>query len=98
MHLGSHHSPSPRLTTIDAPHAAANVLMAESEMDRRGWESKVTDFGFARVVATNHVHTKAYGTVTHMPPELLEKGLLTTATDVFSLGMLMWEVRGKRDM
>uniref|UniRef100_A0A7R9YSM5 Protein kinase domain-containing protein n=1 Tax=Chlamydomonas euryale TaxID=1486919 RepID=A0A7R9YSM5_9CHLO len=71
---------------------AANVLMAESMLDRRGWEAKVTDFGFARIVAQNHVHTKAYGTVTHMPPELLERGLLTTAADIFSFGMLMWEV------
>ncbi|KAG1663765.1 hypothetical protein FOA52_011816 [Chlamydomonas sp. UWO 241] len=71
---------------------AANVLMAESIKDRRGWESKVTDFGFARVVHTQgHVHTKAYGTVTHQPPELLEKGLLTSSADVYSLGMLMWE-------
>jgi hypothetical protein len=29
--------------------------------------------------------------VTHQPPELLEKGLLTSSADVYSLGMLMWE-------
>ena len=55
-------------------------------------QAKVTDFGFARVVARNHVYTKTYGTVTHQPPELLEKGVLSFATDVFALGVLMWEV------
>ena len=30
--------------------------------------------------------------MSYMPAELLSKGKLTTATDVYSFGMLMWEL------
>ena len=30
------------------------------------------------------------GTVTHMPPELLESGVLSRACDVWSFGILLW--------
>ena len=30
------------------------------------------------------------GTVTHMPPELLEAGILGRACDVWSFGILLW--------
>lgn len=36
--------------------------------------------------------TFTYGTVSHMPPELLKEGLLSPATDVYSYGMLLWEM------
>lgn len=37
---------------------------------------KVADFGLARVIAANCsvIKTHTFGTVTHMPPELLAKG------------------------
>lgn len=38
------------------------------------------------------IQTKTIGTVTHMPPELLMEGRLTNAADVYSFGMLMWEI------
>ena len=70
---------------------SANVLLSDSSRDRRGYEAKVTDFGFSRVLAKSHT-TKTYGTVTHQPPELLSQGLLSQSTDVFAFGILMWEV------
>lgn len=70
---------------------AANVLLADSDRDRRGYEAKVTDFGFSRILAKSHT-TKTYGTVTHQPPELLSEGVLSQSADVFAFGMLMWEV------
>ncbi|GAX75316.1 hypothetical protein CEUSTIGMA_g2761.t1 [Chlamydomonas eustigma] len=72
---------------------AGNVLLADSALDRREFEAKLTDFGFSRVLAPEqHIYTKAYATVTHQPPELLSTGLLSKATDVFAFGVLMWEV------
>jgi serine/threonine protein kinase len=54
---------------------AANVLLASSDEDRRRWIAKVADFGLARVLKDkSHIKTQTFGTVTHMPPELLAKG------------------------
>ena len=38
--------------------------------------------------------TRTYGTVTHMSPELLLEGRLSKAADVYSFGVLLWQVRG----
>lgn len=55
---------------------AANVLLSSAEQDRRGFVAKVSDFGLSRVLGgnKNHIKTQTFGTVTHMPPELLSKG------------------------
>ena len=49
-------------------------------------------FGRILDIQATHISTKTWGTVSYMPAELLSKGKLTTATDVYSFGMLMWEL------
>eukprot|EP00798_Chlamydomonas_sp_ICE-L_P024635 gene24635-10256_t len=76
---------------------AANVLLCASFKDRRGYIAKITDFGFSRIATNNDaanfmMKTDTYGTVTHMPPELLRGGLLTIASDIFAVGIIMWEM------
>jgi serine/threonine protein kinase len=61
--------------------------------DDRGYSALVADFGFSRRL--NHtalVHASSYGTITHMPPELLGRGLLGKAADVYSFGVLLWQM------
>mmetsp|Transcript_19044 Transcript_19044/g.32598 ORF Transcript_19044/g.32598 Transcript_19044/m.32598 type:complete len:905 (+) Transcript_19044:39-2753(+) len=59
----------------------------------RGFVAKVADFGLSRALeARTRITTRNYGTITHMPPELLTDGLLTKATDVYSFGVLMWQM------
>lgn len=72
---------------------AANVLLSSSETDRRGFIAKVSDFGLSRVLAGNRkeIKTQTFGTVTHMPPELLSKGILSPTADVYAMGVLLWE-------
>lgn len=53
---------------------------------------KVADFGMSRAMTITTVATSSYGTVTYMPPELLSKGLLSKATDVYSYGVIMYEI------
>ena len=36
------------------------------------------------------MRTQTFGTVTHMPPELLTDGRLTKAGDVYAFGVLLW--------
>ncbi|EFJ46759.1 hypothetical protein VOLCADRAFT_92891 [Volvox carteri f. nagariensis] len=72
---------------------AANVLLSSSDNDRRGFVAKVSDFGLSRVLAGNRkeIKTQTFGTVTHMPPELLSKGILSPSADVYAMGVLLWE-------
>lgn len=52
---------------------------------------QVADFGLSRQ-AGDSVDTDTYGTVTHMPPELLMEGKLTKSADVYAFGVLLWEM------
>jgi serine/threonine protein kinase len=56
--------------------SGGNVLLVSSDKDQeRGWYAKVGDFGLSRVLTAEAISTGTYGTVTHMPPELLTTGL-----------------------
>lgn len=54
--------------------------------------SQVADFGLSRVCDEAQVETKTYGTVTHMPPELLLDGKLSKSADVYAYGVLLFEL------
>jgi mitogen-activated protein kinase kinase kinase 11 len=67
-----------------------NVLLRSDTSDPEGVTAKVADFGLSRALAVgqSHLSTRRYGTVTHMPPELLSSGKLTVAADVYSFGIM----------
>lgn len=69
--------------------AARNVLVGENKT------CKVADFGFARDVITNHVYErKSEGRlpIRWMAPESLYDNIFTVKTDVWSFGIVMWEI------
>lgn len=43
----------------------------------------------------SYISTQTTGTVTHMPPELFKEERLTAASDVYSFGIVMWELVSK---
>ncbi|WIA20460.1 hypothetical protein OEZ85_004867 [Tetradesmus obliquus] len=55
---------------------------------------KVMDFSLSRALdaGKSHCSTQSLGTITHMAPELLLTGKQSKAADVYSMGMLIWEV------
>ena len=53
---------------------------------------QVADFGLSRVCDDAQINTKTYGTVTHMPPELLLDGRLSKSADVYAYGVLLFEL------
>ena len=55
---------------------------------------QLADFGLSRLLdpTMTHVSTKSYGTISYMPAEVLKEGRLTTAADVYSFAMMMWEM------
>lgn len=72
---------------------ADNVLLKSANTDRRGFFCKVSDFGLSRYVGSeDYLQTFTYGTLSHMPPELLKNGVFSTAVDVYSFGILLWEL------
>lgn len=53
---------------------AGNILLTASVKDERHFITKIADFGLSREVTDTSISTGTYGTVTHMPPELLSSG------------------------
>ncbi|KAA6425511.1 MAG: kinase [Trebouxia sp. A1-2] len=85
------------LHTVGVLHGdlkGANVLLKSTATDPRGFMCKLADFGLSRVLDLDmtHISTHTYGTISYMPPELLSQGKMTRAADVYSFGMLMWEI------
>ena len=66
------------------------MLLKTDTSDPDGVTAKVADFGLSRALAVgqSHLSTRRYGTVTHMPPELLSTGRLAAAADVYSFGIM----------
>ncbi|KAK8522245.1 hypothetical protein V6N13_115220 [Hibiscus sabdariffa] len=65
---------------------AANLLMDENEA------VKVADFGVARVKAQSGVMTAETGTYRWMAPEVIEHKPYDHKADVFSFGIVLWEL------
>ncbi|RWR90653.1 Protein kinase domain-containing protein [Cinnamomum micranthum f. kanehirae] len=65
---------------------AANLLMDENEV------VKVADFGVARVQAQSGVMTAETGTYRWMAPEVIEHKPYDRKADVFSFGVVLWEL------
>ncbi|KAK9810348.1 hypothetical protein WJX72_009180 [[Myrmecia] bisecta] len=85
------------LHSMDILHSDLNgnniLLVSNTGIDDRPFSAKVSDFGLSRIhIGTGAVATETYGTVTHMPPELLSEGRLSKAADVYSFGVLLWEL------
>jgi len=65
---------------------AANLLMNENEV------VKVADFGVARVQAQSGIMTAETGTYRWMAPEIIEHKPYDSKVDVFSFGIVLWEL------
>ncbi|KAL1533382.1 serine/threonine-protein kinase STY46-like [Salvia divinorum] len=65
---------------------AANLLMDENEV------VKIADFGVARVLVQSGVMTAETGTYRWMAPEVIEHKPYNQKADVFSFGVMLWEL------
>ncbi|KXZ41174.1 hypothetical protein GPECTOR_691g831 [Gonium pectorale] len=70
----------------------ANVLLGRSKKDRRGFEAKVADFGMSHLLGnTSKVESANWGTAAYTSPESFQ-GIHGKPSDVYSFGMLLWEM------
>lgn len=61
-----------------------NVLLASDDASPLGVVGKVADFGLARDLSVeSRIETRTYGTVTHVPFEMLKDGIFTTVDSTF---------------
>eukprot|EP00210_Caulerpa_lentillifera_P007287 g6966.t1 len=76
---------------------SSNILINGSFSEEKGFIAKVADFGLSRELGmhASHIKTRTTGTVTHMPPELFKEEKMTAASDVYSFGIVMWELVSK---
>jgi serine/threonine protein kinase len=73
--------------------SGGNVLLTYSKTNLHGFRAKVADFGMAREMdVAQRMQINQYGTVTHMPPEMLLHGEISKAADIYSFGVLVWEM------
>lgn len=87
------------LHSLDVLHGnlnAHNVLLKQATSESRGFVCKLSDFGLSRFLGTD-VNSRSFnfGLITHTAPELLREGALSLAVDVYSFGMLLWELLAK---
>ncbi|KAK9807784.1 hypothetical protein WJX72_009359 [[Myrmecia] bisecta] len=69
------------------------LLVPNPCIDDRPFSVRLCDFGLSRLlVDEGAVQTRSYGTVTHMPLELLREGRLCFAADVYAFGVLLWSM------
>lgn len=71
---------------------AGNILLTSATKDERQFVTKIADFGLSRELTDTSISTGTYGTVTHMPPELLSSGRLSKSADTYAFGVLLWEM------
>ena len=58
-------------------------------------EAKLSDFGIAKVVGAGHNLTRkgyALGTMGYMAPELISQGVVSVMTDIYALGVTLYEM------
>ncbi|CAM6128667.1 unnamed protein product [Calypogeia fissa] len=76
-----------RMNIVHCDLKSANCLVDKH------WSVKICDFGLSRLASGAHVpESTAAGTPEWMAPELLRNDPVTDKCDIFSLGVIMWEL------
>jgi len=69
-----------------------NVLCTADPMSSSDWDVKITDFGLSKPVVEKDKFKSFPGSPLYQSPELLQKKPYTYATDMWSLGIMMYEL------
>ncbi|XP_011636141.1 serine/threonine-protein kinase mos [Pogonomyrmex barbatus] len=75
---------------IHADVKATNILMAT------GGQAKLIDFGSSILIDKPHVSIQPRGTPGYTAPEILKGNIPTFATDIYSLGIVAWQMLSRQ--
>jgi mitogen-activated protein kinase kinase kinase 9 len=85
-----------RIPIIHRDLKSSNILLSEDANSGEHRLSdiilKLTDFGLARELQKTTNIMNAAGTYSHMPPEVIKSSTYSKASDVWSFGVLLWEL------
>lgn len=85
-----------RVPIIHRDLKSSNILLSEDANSGEHRLSdiilKLTDFGLARELQKTTNVMNAAGTYSHMPPEVIKSSTYSKASDVWSFGVLLWEL------
>lgn len=83
-----------RVPIIHRDLKSSNILLSEDASEHRLGDIilKLTDFGLARELEKTTHEMSAAGTYSHMPPEVIKSSTYSKASDVWSFGVLLWEL------
>jgi serine/threonine protein kinase len=85
-----------RVPVIHRDLKSSNILLSEDASKNEHRLSdiilKLTDFGLARELQKTTNEMSAAGTYSHMPPEVIKSSTYSKASDVWSFGVLLWEL------
>ncbi|CAI2173246.1 1363_t:CDS:2 [Funneliformis geosporum] len=75
---------------------SGNILINKNKYDDKYDDIKIGDLGLSKS-ATEADDNDTYGIIPYMAPEALQGQKYTTASDIYSFGMIMWEcMTGRR--
>ncbi|PXF49585.1 putative serine/threonine-protein kinase drkD [Gracilariopsis chorda] len=80
------HGQQPPVLHLDLK--TSNILISS------GWDAKLGDFGLSRSI-DNIENNWFSGTMQYAAPEILEANMFTTAADIYSFGICLWEMAAK---
>jgi serine/threonine protein kinase/tetratricopeptide (TPR) repeat protein len=85
-----------RVGVIHRDFKSSNVMLQPSPQNPGGMRVVITDFGLAHTMASTGASLTGsldiVGTPAYMAPEQLESGEITPATDVYALGIVIFEM------
>ncbi|MDD6429518.1 MAG: Stk1 family PASTA domain-containing Ser/Thr kinase [Lachnospiraceae bacterium] len=80
---------------IEAAHSKGIVhqdIKPQNIIISKDGKVKVTDFGIARAATSNTIHADMMGSVHYISPEQARNGFVTYSSDIYSLGIVMYEM------